>query len=342
MPRENAESEAQIHTSIVSALKQLPVGAHRRDRTRLVANLLFMEHGIYPSARAVLDYTHQGSLTDISKDLRDFWGELRDKLRVNVNAPFLPKPLVDEFAAALMKIWELAISQARTEFDGLRQDAASTIASAHADASEARRQTHEARDSLHGAEVELHKEREMRQAAEKCADAQTAEIKGLQTALEQWQRQAEAQARARKESEARFSQDLAAERAERQRETERFSGEFKFAKLQIETARAAERDVRDQLKMLGASKEVALAGYRQRLSISQEGLSAAKLELAEMHGKSTAMEAQLRAAQERIVALEEMAAGGRIAAEERKVVVARKPVRPSAALPLKVKRRTLR
>ncbi len=129
MPRENAESEAQIHTSIVSALKQLPVGAHRRDRTRLVANLLFMEHGIYPSARAVLDYTHQGSLTDISKDLRDFWGELRDKLRVNVNAPFLPKPLVDEFAAALMKIWELAISQARTEFDGLRQDAASTIAS---------------------------------------------------------------------------------------------------------------------------------------------------------------------------------------------------------------------
>ena len=76
--------EKSLHTDAVrkaidEAIARLPGTATRKDKTKLVARLLFLEHGIYPSAKVILDYTHHGSLTDISRDLRIFWSELRER-----------------------------------------------------------------------------------------------------------------------------------------------------------------------------------------------------------------------------------------------------------------------
>ena len=147
-----------------------------------------------------------------------------------------------------------------------------------------------AEEEMDNQAAEMRNERERREVAEKRVEAQAAEIEGLQSSLAKWQQQAEAEATARQEAERQFSRDLEAERAERQREAERFSGESRFAKMQIEQARTSERELREQLKAVSASKDVELSTYRQRASRAEEALGAVRLELAEMRGRAQALE----------------------------------------------------
>ena len=119
------------------------------------------------------------------------------------------------------------------------------------------------------------------------------EIDGLQTSLAQWREKAQAEASARQEAERQFSRDLEAERLDRQREAERFIGESRFAKMQIEQARASERELRQQLATAMQSKELELTTYRKRASTAEEALGATRLELAEMKGRVQALEKSL-------------------------------------------------
>ena len=86
-----------------------------------------------------------------------------------------------------------------------------------------------------------------------------------------------------------------------------FSGEVRFAKLQIEAARSAERELRERLNTEKADKEVELAVYRQRIGQAEEALGAARWELAEMKGQSSSLEERLAEMQQR---LKELAEGG--------------------------------
>lgn len=326
MQSKNLKSEEEVRLAVEAAIGRLPAHAPRKEKTRLVANLLFLEHGIYPSAKVVLDYTHQGSLTDINKDLREFWAELRDKLRVNINAPFLPQGLTDAFADGLVKIWDLALGQANAELDGLRQQAAEQVALAQADAFEASRLLKEEQERRITAEADLRVERENREAAERRVDAQAAEIAGLRESLEHWQRQSAEEAQARKDAEERFSRELEAERAQRTHESERFNGEIRFVKLQIETARSGEREARELLKAMSESKDLEVSTYRQRLSSAEETLGSVRIELAQVQGRAQALERQLNVV------------------KEREISVVQKPVTRAPLKPFKVpvKRRSLK
>ena len=122
------------------------------------------------------------------------------------------------------------------------------------------------------------------------AQALTTENEGLQDALTQWKEKLVFEERARQEAEQQFSRDLEAERAERQKEAERFAGEIRFAKLQIEQARISEKELRQQLEASLRSKELGLISYRQRASVAEEALAAARLELAEMAGQVKVLE----------------------------------------------------
>jgi chromosome segregation ATPase len=136
---------------------------------------------------------------------------------------------------------------------------------------------------------ELNQEREKRESAEKRVDSQAAEIAGLQISLEKWQVQAENEAKARKESEERFSRDLQSERTARQHEADSLSGEIRFDKMQIESARAIERELRDQFQSNKSSLEIEIATYRQRSNKAEVGLDSARLELAELKGRYEGM-----------------------------------------------------
>ena len=278
----------------------------RALKAREAAGFLFFTHGIYPSAAVVRDCIGVGSLTDVNNDLRSFWDDLRHKGAVKLSAPMLPESLVELFGEALAKVWQLAAEKARTGLEDERMEVVGLVAQAQREAAEAQRLRLVSDASAAAREAELRQEREKRAVAETRAQAQAAEIDALHTSLAKWQQQAAAEAQARQDAEERFSRDLEAQRAQHQHEAEMFSGEVRFAKLQIEAARSAERELRERLQAEKLGKEVELAAYRQRAAKAEEALGAARLELAEIKGQSSALEERLAEMHER---LKELAKG---------------------------------
>jgi len=292
------ESSAKVDPGILATLRErTPADAHRRDKTRQAASLLFFEHGVYPSAKVVLSYTQQGSITDISRDLHEFWQELRDKARVKLDAPYLPHELVETFADSLAKIWDQATGNASATFDAQRLEAERQVAIAQRRMNEAEVHASSLLERVQTIDAELRQERERRETAEKRVEGQLAEIATLQTSLEKWQQKADAEANARQEAEQQFSRDLEAERASRKHDSERHDGEIKFAKLQIDSARTSERELRDQLKAAIDSKDVEVSNYRLRANTIADSLAAIKLELAEVRGLNRGLERQLASLQ---------------------------------------------
>lgn len=303
--------EKRTEEEIRAALAPRLVAAKtRQEKTRETATLLFFGHGIYPSAKTVHGYTQHGSLTDINGDLREFWSDLREKTRVKIKAPMLPDEVVDLFSDALARVWELSTDKAHAALDGERQEAAEQVAQAQREAHEADRMYRIAKDDAETSKSELRQERERRETAEKKVEAQAAELEALRSSLAKWQQQAEAAAEARQEAEERFSRDLEAERSARQRDTEMFDGEIKFAKMQIDAARGTERELREQLKNERASREEELASYRQRANRAEDSLGAARLELAELKGRYEGLEGRFSELQERFKGLVKGSAKG--------------------------------
>jgi len=288
------ESSSQVDAGILATLRaRMPADAHRKEKSRQAASLLFFEHGIYPSAKVVLSYTQQGSLTDINRDLHEFWQDLRDKARVKLDAPYLPKVLLERFAEALAGTWDHAMANATTTFEAERMEAEAQVGEAQRRMAEAERLAGSMLERAQASEAELRQERERREIAEKRVEGQMAEIESLQSSLVKWQQQAESEARARQEAEQRFSRDLEAERSLRQHDSERYDGEIKFVKLQIDTARTAERELRDQIKAVNEHKDAELSAYRQRANNATDLVAAIQLELAEVRGLNRGLERQL-------------------------------------------------
>lgn len=309
-----SESASKIETEIQAALApRLAAATTRQEKTRETATLLFFGHGIYPSAKTVHAYTRHGSLTDINADLREFWDTLRELGRVKLHAPMLPESVTQLFSDGLAKVWELAMNKANAALDGEREEAAEQVTAARRETTEAEQQCKMAQHRLDACEAELQKERHGRMQVENCSAAQAAEIEGLQSAVFQWQAQAGVAERARQEAEERFSRELQAERDARARDAEMFEGEIRFAKMQIESARLAESDLREQLKAEKASREKELASYQQRTTRAEEIFGAAREELAELKGRHAELESRLGEMQDRIKKLAKGSGRGMVA-----------------------------
>jgi hypothetical protein len=291
MRNTSPEIQAQIRQEAFERL----AGTHtRQEKTREIATLLFFKHGIYPSAALVRDYTGHGSITDINSDLRAFWADLREKTAVRIDAAMLPESVTGLFGEALGRVWDLAVANANESLNEERKEAAAMVARARQEAEESRRQRAFADERFQSLDIELRQEREKREVAEKRVDAQTAEIEALQSSLVKWQAQADAEAEARRQAEERFSHDLEAERAARQRDMEMLDGEVRFAKLQIDAARTTERDLRERLRIEKERTATELAAYRRRADIAEEAKGAALIELAELKGRIGEMHERLK------------------------------------------------
>jgi hypothetical protein len=296
-PSTLSRAEEEIHAALADRLAR---ASTRQEKTRATASVLFFDFGVYPSAKVVHGYTKHGSMTDINGDLRAFWNDLREKTRVKIEAPMLPAEVTNLFSDGLARIWELAMDKAHAALDGERQESAEQVAQAQRETQEATRMRDVAEDQARASEAELRQERERRELAETRVGAQAAEIDALRSSIATWQAQAESEAKARQAAEEQFSRDLEAERAARQRDTEMFEGEIKFAKMQIEAARATERDLRDQIKEDKSSKEVELAAIRQRANRAEEILGNTRMELAELKGRYEGLVGRFSELQQRV------------------------------------------
>lgn len=290
-------TEDEIRTSLSP---RLAVALTRQEKTREAATFLFFNHGIYPSAKTVLGYTRLGSLTDINADLREFWSDIREKSRVKLDAPALPDELLAQFSQSLVGIWDLAINKAETVLDGERQEAHGKVALAQRQVEDGNRLRQEAEDRVQSINVELREERDRRGETEKRAEAQAAEISGLQDAVVAARRQVEVEMAARREAEQQFSRDLSEERASRKREAETFDREIRFAKIQTDAARMAEKDALARLEAEKLAREAEVGAYRQKAIKSEELAVSTRMDLADYKGRCIGLEGRVTDLHDRI------------------------------------------
>lgn len=282
MNRFSPKLDGDIKAAVLSRLAGLQ---NRKEKVRTAAAELFFTYSIYPSAGVVRDCIEQGSVTDINKDLKEFWTDLRARGNVAVGGDILPPEIAHQFGEALARVWELALEKAGESFADARREAEDEVAAARRGLEEAERLQREAQARTQDMAQEADRQREMREAAERRGEGLKAEVNALQHALGQWQAQAEGEARARQEAEARFSVDLEHERAARKRDTEILEGEIKFAKMQIDEARGHARDLRDRLNVETARRDTEVAALQRRVKESDDALRVAELELAKLRGQ---------------------------------------------------------
>ncbi|BEU98838.1 DNA-binding protein (plasmid) [Acidovorax sp. DW039] len=300
MQENSAENHALAYPAITAALRDLPVGAGRKEKTKLVARMLFLDFGIHPSAKVVLDFTRQGSMSDISRDLREFWEELRKRIRLELQVPVVPEQLQEAFSEALSKMWALSSEHAQQSLEVTRQECELQVHEAQGQVQAAQHECAKAWSQVEALGVQMAALQERLVAAEKRSEALVAEVSALEAKAQSWKDQAESAAAERKESETRFLQELEKERAERRVEAERFGGEINFAKRQIDTARQAEKDVREQLQMEKASKDAEVTTYRQRMNKTEEALIALRAEHAQANSQKAWLQDKVAELQERV------------------------------------------
>lgn len=257
----------------------------RQEKTRLVASTLFLEHAVYPSAALVRDFTRHGSITDIQKDLDDFWDMVRKKTRSAL--PSVPAEFADEAGALILQLWNKANATAIASLDAERQRGEDEIAQAKQNERTAIAQREETNASLTAAHAELARAREdLAHEREKVAQEAlrvatltgerqqlnealaalraetTRQLEEIRTASERTIAEARAGFETRlaestaqfetrlAESRAQFDKDLAAEREARRADHDAAEGQRKFALGQIEQARQAEVIARQEIEAL--------------------------------------------------------------------------------------------
>ena len=288
-----SQREIDIEATIQEALSaRLALLKTRQEKTKETASFLFFQHGIYPSAKTVLSYTKQGSITDVNRDLQDFWQNLRDKSKVNLDAPSIPQEVLKEFATSLEKLWSINVSQAQQTFDIERTEMQEKIEASQRNAQHFERLMEQAQAKEAQIEQELQLAIQRHVEFEKTIASQASEITLLTNTIDEVRASLSESEKSRAKAEEQFSRDLEQERLARQREAEQMHGDINFAKMQIASARQSEQDLRETLKSERLQKDAELASYRQRANTAMDTIGALKIELVELRGRYAEIERQ--------------------------------------------------
>lgn len=275
--------------------KRIGTLSNRADKTRAVAAYIFLEMGEHPSAARVREYTGQGSLTDINRDLQEFWRSLRAKLSTRLTSPDLPQPVVDLLGQFASEVWSLSLDQAHHALDDDREQAQQAVAEAHQETMRAQAQAQAAQGRVTAVEAELVRRDTQAQQAAAEAAALTERCAGLEVALDEARARLDAEVQARAADADAAQRESQAERDARARDRDVFDGEIRFAKNQIDVARGEARHWKGEFERLRAEQTVETATLRATVSRLREDLGArtlAERDLAERVGE---LQGQLRA-----------------------------------------------
>ena len=266
----------------------------RASLSKAVAGLLFFQHSLRPTVQLIHSYTRRGSLTDISKDLKEFWESLRQQsaLSLDVSPEFKTQA-----ASLLMQIWQVAKQQADQQFEAAEQSHYQQLQQ-HEAQLQAWEQQHQSLDrtltelrQAHQQQVEQltqHKEALTQKVA-----TLAAEREALQAALQDMQQQREHERQAREATENKFLQELEQERQLRSRSEEHLRGEVRFAKMQIEESRVLVRHLQERIHALEADRRLIEGQLRQQLTSVRDEVTAQLSLNAEQRGREQALSEQL-------------------------------------------------
>jgi chromosome segregation ATPase len=117
-------TETEIQTE-VEALKARM--SDTKTLYREVCALLFFRHGITPTTNKLYQYVRRGSMSAPSDALANFWDDLRNKARIEIDHPDLPDDVKESAAVAIAGIWRQASAAAREELRTVREEAEARV-----------------------------------------------------------------------------------------------------------------------------------------------------------------------------------------------------------------------
>ncbi len=314
-------------TRLAADIERLKVDFPKtRELYREVCALLFFRFGVPPTANRLYNLVRRGTMSTPASVLSEFWAELREKSRVRIEHPDLPKDLSEAAGELIGTLWTRAATAAQAELTSLRDEV-------EAQRLEAERKVIAAREELGRTETAL----EQRTAALLTAQVEIRELERQQAqeaatrkALEaQIQRLAEeAVTRERELEKVRdtFSRDLEKLRETASRAEERLRASEKRALMEIDRERSARAKAQKELAEAAKRAERREAEHRRTVDALQAQQGNTRHQNGMLQGKLAALEAAHHALQEQLKSLRTAARPSTrvTAAEARSGRVARK------------------
>lgn len=277
----------------------------RVEKSRAAATWLFFEAGEHPSVQRVRELTGLGSTSDIARDLRQFWEEVRKRLHGRIHSPDLPDAVVEQVSAFVDEVWRLALDRAHGALDEERQRIQSDLSQAHAQLLQAQSDTQAQRDMVSHLQDRLKAAQAQQESDANAIGALRAEKEALERAAKTAQEQHQSDLVQRDEVIAALRDEQARAAQVQQQQMETSAGEIRFAKLQIENARGEARHWKSEFERERNDSTVRLSILEQRLSSERESSGAAQMraeqaekEVAQLRGQLAALRALRKALQQ--------------------------------------------
>ncbi|SAL65627.1 DNA-binding protein [Caballeronia humi] len=271
-----------------------------RELYREVCALLFFRFGVPPTANRLYNLVRRGTMSTPSSVLAEFWAELREKSRVRIEHPDLPKELGEAAGELIGTLWTRAAASAHAELTTLRDDVEARRA-------EAEQKVVAAREELGRTEMAL----EQRTAALLAAQVEIRELERQQAHEAAARKALEAQvkrlseevvARERDLDKVRdtFSRDLEKLRQTADRAEERLRASEKRALLEIDRERGTVVKVQKELAEATKRAEKRDAEHRRTVEALQAQQGDARQQTGVLQGKLAALEEAYISLQEQL------------------------------------------
>lgn len=277
------EPTRNLNVDIDEAIRQRleACGPGRRDRALAVCELWFAEFGTPIQLAKLRDYVGRGSMTDLSKDLREFSAVVAQRHRHMLSLPGTPPAFVAALEEAGKSLWVAAMEASTAQFEAQRAELQTEAAKVREEIAAANQQRDLAladrddmirqRDAAAGRAADFEREVLALQAA---AAADRDQISSLERTAFGLQRDLEAERNARDQERTRAALDI-----EEIREVARASE--RSAQRADDRVKAAEKKLADDATLIdgfrnrATAAEKATAELRGRLEALQEQLTSA-------------------------------------------------------------------
>ncbi|MBS1170380.1 MAG: ATPase [Burkholderiaceae bacterium] len=275
-------NEQALLTDIEALRAQFP---KTQDLYREVCVLMFFRYGITPTANKLYQYVRKGSMSAPAEALNRFWGELRNRSRVQIEHPDLPDELKTAAGELVAKLWAAGQTMANQTFEAQRQDAEMAVAEARKSTDEAQAAQQNLQEAHTESQSALSVAIERIGALEQQLAAENAKCTLLESQLQQTKSENYGQQKKLEEARRDFTAELNKIRESAQLAEERFQAGENRALLEIDRERTNAARIQKELVAVRAVADKSADKSRAELQALQTQLIESRQNAGVLEGK---------------------------------------------------------
>jgi chromosome segregation ATPase len=256
-------------------------GPNRRDRVFAVCELWQAEHGTPIQLAKLREFVGRGSMTDLSRDLKEFAAVVAQRHRHMLSLPDTPPAFVAALEEAGKTLWVAAMESASSQFEAQRNEHLAELARVREETDIANKQ----RDLAMADRNEMVRQRDIAAGRADDSEREVSSLKSVVAAAEQ-------KILVLERSVLDLTRDLAAEREARDKDARRAALDIDLHKTTAERAEKAVLRADERVQAIEkrlSDENVVTEGLRARAM-------AAEKTAAELQGRLEAMQEQMAVA----------------------------------------------